>query len=160
MRKPLTAALALTLTLSGCGFGQSRLNPFNWFGSSQQVATLEPTDGYPAVEGDTRGMVAQVTALEIKRTLDGAIVTAHGLPPTQGFWDAELVPDDKGRPVDGVITYHFLLREPPVGSPAAGRVMTPESREIVAGAFINTTRLANTSKIVVIAAGNSRSISR
>jgi len=159
MRKPLTAALALTLALSGCGFGQSRLNPFNWFGS-QQVETLEPEGGYPVIDGDTRDMVDQVTALEIKRTLDGAIVTARGLPPTQGFWDAELVPDDKGRPVDGVVTYHFLLREPPAGSPAAARVMNPESREIVAAAFINTTRLANTSKIVVIAAGNTRSISR
>lgn len=159
MRKPLTAALVLTLALSGCGFGQSRLNPLNWFGSSQ-AETLEPEGGYPVIDGDDRNMVAQVTALEIKRTLDGAIVTARGLPPTQGYWDAELVPEDKGRPVDGVITYHFLLREPPAGSPAAGRVMTTESREIVAGAFINTTRLANTSKIVVIAAGNSRSISR
>lgn len=159
MQKPLIAVLALTLPLAGCGFGKSRLNPFNWF-DSPAVESLEPEGGYPVLDGDDRNMVAQITALEIKRTLDGAIVTAHGLPPTQGFWDAELVPDDKGRPVDGVITYHFLLREPPADSPASTRVMTPESREVVAGAFINTTRLANTSKIVVIAAGNSRSISR
>ena len=138
---------------------ESRFNPFNWFGSSK-VETLEPEAGYPVLEGDTREMVAQVTGLTIERTLDGAIVTATGLPPTQGFWDAELKSDTKGRPVDGVVTYHFLLRAPEPGSPAAGRAMDPATREITAGAFINTTRLAATSKIVVIAAGNSRSISR
>ncbi|MBD3787698.1 MAG: hypothetical protein IE922_12155 [Sphingomonadales bacterium] len=159
MHKPLIAALVLTLPLAGCGFGQSRLNPFNWF-DRPAAETLAPEGGYPVVEGDARDMVAQITDLTIKRTLDGAIVTATGLPPTQGFWDAELVAENKGRPVEGVITYHFLLREPPAGSPAAGRALTPASREIVAGAFINTTRLAETSKIVVIAAGNTRSISR
>ena len=37
MRFSLTLALIATTSLTACGFGQSRLNPFNWFGRSKEV---------------------------------------------------------------------------------------------------------------------------
>lgn len=160
MRLPLIALLALSMTVSGCGFRDSKLNPFNWFGSDEEMTTLEPTEGYAEALGDFRVPVAQVTRLEVKQTTSGAIVSAAGLPPTQGWWDAELVAENDGYAVDGVMSYRFVVAEPQPGTPVASRVSTPQSREVTAAAYINTTRLQSVRKIVVTGAGNARSVSR
>jgi len=163
--KPLRPALVLPLVISvalaGCGgWKESRVNPRNWFGKSETVQTLEPKGGYIKAKDDHRQLVADVSTLEIKRTPTGAIVSVTGLPPTQGWWGAALLADDDARPVDGVITYRFVVAPPEPGSPAAQRVASPASRTVTAAAFINNTRLAATHKIVVIGAQNERSISR
>ncbi|MEZ5686455.1 MAG: hypothetical protein R3D78_11440 [Paracoccaceae bacterium] len=162
MRTPLFAMLALSVALSGCGWMQTtKLNPFNWFGSStEEATTLEPEGGYQKAIGDNRIPVAQVTRLEAKQTSSGVVISAAGLPPTQGYWDAELVPSKGLYPIDGVMTYTFVVAEPATGSPAAGRVMTPESREVTAATYLTNTRLQEVRKIVVESAGNARSISR
>ena len=147
--------LVATLSVAGCGkIRDSRLNPFNWFAKSQPtVQTLDP--GYTNVI-DNRLAVDQVTALEISKSTGGAIVHAAGLPPTQGWWDAELVAENDGYPVDGVLTYRFLVaapREPRAAS-------TPQSREVTAADFLSDIKLADIRKIVVLGTANSRSISR
>ena len=52
-------------------------------------------------DGATASLVAEVVTLEVAPIPEGAIVRANGLPPTQGWWEAELV----AQPVDenGVI---------------------------------------------------------
>ncbi|MEZ5687062.1 MAG: hypothetical protein R3D78_14775 [Paracoccaceae bacterium] len=162
MRTPLLAMLALSVALSGCGWMQTtKLNPFNWFGDSEEeMTTLEPEEGYAKAAGDNRIAVAQVTRLEIKQTNSGAVISAAGLPPTQGWWDAELVAANSGYPVDGVVTYRFVVSEPPPGSPAANRVLTEASREVTVAAYLTNARLTDVRKIVVEGANNARSVSR
>ena len=140
MRRPILAMLVLVLALPACGgLRDSRLNPFNWFGRAERT---QPVAALPAAPVDRRLLVAEVTGLTIDRTPGGAIVRATGLPPTQGFWDAELV----ARPIeDGVLVYDFRVF-PPVGDT---RVSTQRSREIVVATFVSTIRLENVRQITV-----------
>lgn len=157
---PLALLLALAVTLSACGgWRESRINPRNWFGK-QEVTSLEPKEGYPDVAEDPRELVAQVTNLEVKQTQGGAIVAATGLPPTQGWWGAELLAENDGEPVEGVMTYRFVVAWPNPGSPPSQRVMTPQSREVTAAAFLSNVKLTEVKKIVVIGATNERSVRR
>jgi hypothetical protein len=152
MRKPLLAMLVVVLTISACGrIRESRLNPFNWFGRSEPVA-VQTAD--PAVAQDGRRLVAEVTELVLDRTAGGAIVRAVGLPPTQGFWEAELV----ARPIDenGVLVYDFRVFPPPRG----GDVSTRQSREIVVAAFLSNIRLDGITQISVQGEGNARAVRR
>lgn len=162
MKTPVLATLALSLTLAGCGsVRESRLNPFNWFGrSTETAATLAPAGGYDKAIGDNRVLVEQVTRFEVQPAHGGAILSAAGLPPTQGWWDAELVAENDGFPEDGVLTYRFVVAEPVPGTPVARRVLTPESREVTVGKYISNQRLAGVQRIVVTGAGNSRTVSR
>lgn len=164
MRMPrpvsLSLALALALALAGCGgWKESRLNPSNWFGK-EEVQTLEPATGYPDPKKDPRDLIAEVTELEVKPTQGGAIVSAAGITPTQGWWGASLLAENDGHAVDGVMTYRFVVAWPDPDSPAGSRVLTPESRTVTAAAYINNVRLAEVKRIVVIGASNQRSVSR
>ncbi|MCE6950140.1 hypothetical protein [Cereibacter sphaeroides] len=144
MRRPLLLGLALVLTLGACG---TRLNPVNWFGGSEPAtATMTPV-ALPAPSEDGRPLMAQVISLDIDAMQGGAIVRAVGLPPTQGYWAAELV----GRPVqDGVKTFEFRAL-PPMAQTA---VSTQQSREVTVGAFITAHELQGIRQITVVAAGN------
>lgn len=153
MRKPLLAMLVVVLTISACGrIRDSRLNPFNWFGRSEPVAVVQTVD--PTVAEDGRQLVAEVTDLVLDRTAGGVIVRAVGLPPTQGFWEAELV----ARPIDenGVLVYDFRVFPPPGG----GDVSTRQSREIVVAAFLSNIRLDSITQISVQGQGNARAVRR
>ena len=97
-------ALSFVLGLSACDNGIN-LNPLTWFSgntSGVETVALEPSGGYPD-DQDRRIAVAQVTALRIERTTAGVIVHATGLPPRRGYWDAELVAENNGEPVNGVM---------------------------------------------------------
>jgi hypothetical protein len=155
MSKPLLAALAVTLTLTACGtVRESRFNPFNWFGSSREEPTTLAVGG-PAVI-DNRAVAQQITDLSIERTPDGAVVRAAALPPNQGWWDSELVAENDGRAVDGVMTYTFRIAAPRTPTPAG----TPQSRELTAAAFIPNTRLDAVRQVVVRGAANQRTAGR
>ncbi|MGB5835584.1 MAG: hypothetical protein WBC68_06215 [Albidovulum sp.] len=155
MIKSVTLLLVVALTLGACGkIRDSRLNPFNWFGRAQEQTVADETQR--AIPDDGRILVAQVTDMEIARKPGGAIIRATGLPPTQGYWKAELVAENNGRPVDGVLTYHFVVAEP---FPAAS-VSTPQSREVSVAAYLSDTKLAEISQIVILGAQNSRSSRR
>lgn len=143
--------LGLGLAVAGCGkLGQSKLNPFNWFKKSQPRETIVlPKEG-----SDPRDLVQTVLSMNVEPIPGGAIVRARGLPPTQGWWDAELVPldlDDKG-----VLVYEFRLL-PPVGK---ADVNTQQSREIDVAIYISDVKLESVREIVVQGATNARSARR
>ncbi|MEZ5779513.1 MAG: hypothetical protein R3E44_14250 [Paracoccaceae bacterium] len=153
MKLPVTALLIAALSLGGCGkIRDSRFNPFNWFGRSQS-SNVVVVQGVPV---DGRLLVDQVTEMEVARQPGGAIVRATGLPPTQGWWDAALVAENNGQPVDGVLTYRFVLSEP-LGQT---RVSTPRSREVTAAVYVSDIKLAEVRQIVVLGTQNSRSSRR
>lgn len=113
MRTPLLAVLALTLTLSACAaVRESRFNPLNWFGQSEaRAARSVPADAYAPVP-DPRPLVDQVIAMAVEPIPGGAILRATGLPPTQGFWDAELVQVEgtEAAPIDAdVLVFDFRI---------------------------------------------------
>lgn len=146
MIRPLVV-VALMIALAGCA---SRWNPVNWFKRSTEVERVE-ADGTPA---DTRVMVATVKTLVIESTSSGAIVRATGLPPTQGWWKAELVAlPDAG---DGRLVLEFRIAPPP----EARREGTEWSREVTVAYAISARQLAGLGEIVVQGAGNARSVRR
>lgn len=154
-RRAAILTLAMAVMLSGCGFGQSRLNPFNWFGSGPEAETLDPV--VLEERKDRRPLVAQVTALEVERTPGGAIIRATGLPPVQGWYGAELVNEDRdGQPIDGVLTYSFRA----IPTPEPTRVSTVQSRELTVAVFVSDITLAATREIRVTGALNSRAARR
>jgi len=152
MRRPLLAALTAVMLLQACGGSFSAaLNPFNWFKRSAPVEVVAEDSGTPA---DPRPLVEQVISLNIDSYPGGAIVRATGLPPTQGWWDAELV----ARPVDadGVLVYDFHVFPPVAATPPGPQ----QSREIAVAADLSTSELANISQIVVQGANDARSARR
>lgn len=154
-----TAALA---GLAACGRARdSRLNPFNWFGRSRsEEPTLAPADGYTTTV-DTRPVVAQVTALQVDRVPGGALITATGLPPTQGHWAADLVAEvtgPNGRPLRDGATLAFEFRVAPPDR--ATRTGPPQSRELTATVFLTDQDLSGVSTITVKGLQNQRSARR
>jgi hypothetical protein len=117
-------------------------------------AQIEPEGGYRPAPIDDRPLADQIIDVTVEPTPGGVIVSAKGLPPTQGYWNADLVKLEDSAP--GTVTYHFRMR-PPL---AAERVGSPLSREVVAGAYLSNTELAGVRQITVIGAQNSRSRSR
>lgn len=143
----ILVTLCLTIALAGCA---SKWNPVNWFRRSATVERVA-TDGSPA---ETRPLVATVESLTVEATPTGAILRATGLPPTQGWWEAELVPlPDAG---DGRLVLEFRISPPP----EARRQGPAPSREVVVAYAVSATKLARLSEIVVQGAGNARSVRR
>jgi hypothetical protein len=140
------------LLLSGCGgFNASSLNPFTWFGSSDETAPI----AIP-IRVDDRPLVAQVTELAVEPMRGGAIVRAVGLPPTQGWWDAQLIPENRFEPENGELSFRFVLAPPPGPRPQGA----PVTREVSAGIFVSDFKLANTRRITVTGADNARTTTR
>lgn len=151
-RSGLVLALAL---LAACGTSSARLNPFTWFGKSEERVVLYPEGGFGRPIED-RPLVDQVLSLAVEPVSDGAVVRATGLPPVQGYWDADLVSPTDLVPVDGVLTLEFRLR-PPYG---ATRVSTPQSREVTVALYLSRQKLAPVREIVVVGARNQRAARR
>ncbi|MCX7288756.1 MAG: hypothetical protein NTW20_14700 [Rhodobacterales bacterium] len=150
LARPLLLA-TLCLLLAGCGgFKESGLNPRNWFGQSKPKETIV----LPKEEQDTRGLVDTVLSLEVEPVPGGAIVRARGQTPTQGWWQAELVP----MPVDdrGTLVFEFRLL-PPV---TETRTSTPQSRQIDVAIFLSNIKLEPVREIVVQGSSNARSARR
>lgn len=143
--------LILPLVLASCGLGDTRLNPFNWFGGSEETTTAQPVE---VVErSDPRPLVAEITQLVVERTPGGAIVRVTGLPPTQGWHSVALVNvDPDGEALNGVMSYS--LRAVPPETPM--RVSTRQSRELTAAVFLSDIQLAGVRVIQVTGARNSR----
>ncbi|MBM7069694.1 hypothetical protein [Actibacterium sp. 188UL27-1] len=159
MNRSLLAGLAILMLVTGCAtVRDSRLNPFNWFGRSQaQPTTLLPDDAEQQI-ADRRILVDDVIALRIDRTPEGALVSAIGVPPTQGFWDAELVPTtrDEAPDANGVLVYDFRIARPFERQ----RVSTQPSREVSVGHFISNVRLERVRTILVRGQRTQRSLRR
>jgi hypothetical protein len=145
----LMALLVVVLGLTGCA---SRLNPMNWFGRDREERVqISETVAAPV---DDRQLVTEVISLSVDPLPGGAIVRAMGLPPRQGYWEADLV--EIGRE-DGEIVFEFRVYRP---ADPNTRVSTQRSREILAGTSLTTQDLAGIRQIVVIAQQNRRSVSR
>ncbi len=152
MKRKTNAVLALvaaTLTVSACS---SRLNPVNWFGRDRSEVVTVAAD--PAITRDGRRYVDQVTELAVDATPSGAIVRAVGLPPIQGYWDAELVRVKSSDPSAVVFEFRVV---PPLGP---RRQSTQQSREIIAGASLSNIALQGVRSISVVGARNTRTVRR
>lgn len=150
MKRTVLAALGVVLVVSGCGMiRESRLNPFNWFGRAEPRETV--TTSAPQ---DQRLLVSQVLTLSVDPYSAGAIVRAKGIPPSQGWWDAELVP----RPIDenGVLVFDFRVFPPITETPEG----TPRSREITVAISLSNVKLDQVREIVVQGATNALSSRR
>lgn len=148
MKKPLLAALSLMMLVSACG---TRLNPFNWFRAS------EPAAAAPVVlkVEDPRLLAEQITTLKVEPMPGGAIVRATALPPTQGWWSADLVAVEDAS-ADGQLVYDFRLF-PPLEQMAAS---TPRSRQITAAVFLSDIQLSTVRSITVRGSSNGLSSRR
>lgn len=151
MKLPIIAVVVLATALGGCArLKESPINPLNWFGQARQAAVA---DLYVRPD-DARALVAQVTVLKVEPYPGGAIVRATGVPPTQGYWEAELVAqplDDQGR-----LVYEFRIFPPPVPATAG----TPYSRQVTVAAALSTIKLQGVTSIMVQGAENALSAGR
>lgn len=151
-RRKIVVSLLAVGTVGACGrVRDSRLNPFNWFGRSREEAVeTAPSD----FTNDPRRYVEQVVSLNVDPTPEGAIIRAVGLPPLQGFWDAELVrrPD----PDPSRLIYEFRVA-PPLSQT---RQSTQQSREIIVATAVSSARLQGVRTITVIGRANQRSVRR
>jgi hypothetical protein len=150
MNRTVLAALSVVLVVAGCGaIRESRLNPFNWFGRAEPRETVTT-----AAPQDERLLVAQVLTLSVDPYSTGAIIRAKGIPPTQGWWEAELV----ARPLDenGVLVYDFRVFPPITNTPQG----TPRSREITVATSLSNVKLDQVREIVVQGATNALSSRR
>lgn len=144
--RALILGLCLAMGLTACArVADSRLNPFNWFGGSESEATAAPA----LEEADPRPRIAQVTSLTIEPTPTGAIVRATGLPPTQGWFGAALVPETDA-PVNGEMVYVFRAVPPRERQP----VSTIRSRELSVARSLSAQDVAATRLVRVIGAQN------
>ncbi len=156
MKTPVLAALAALMVLGACaGVRQSAANPFNWFGGRESAQSPVPEGGFPELRDD-RVAVAQVLSMAVEPVQGGALVYATGLPPTQGWWDAELRPDGALRAVDGELFLRFVLASPREAAPTG----TPRSREVSAGLFVPNAVLAQTRRVTVAGAADARTVTR
>ena len=161
MRPALPIVLIASLSLTGCArLADSRLNPFNWFGSStQETAVQDPADIRPLVpEGagqvvDSRGLVAQVAELRLNRTPDGAILRATGIASTPGSFNAQLVPVSQEA---GTLTFAFRAEVSATGQQDAPSA----ARQVTVARVMSNAELAGIRRIRVQAANNARVVSR
>ena len=133
--KVLFSLMIALLGLAACSSWRgSSLNPSNWFGGSEPVATTLSEDGtsnplIPEASPFARqapppgSLINEITALEIDPGNTGAIVLATGLATRQGAFDPRLRPLDPQNPVDedGVLVLQFLVRYPQDATPAGPR---------------------------------------
>lgn len=152
MKAPLTALLVATLLVTGCNtVRDSRFNPRNWFGQTEEAdprGDLGPTN----TTVDHRPLVPNVGEMRIERTSSGAIIRAEAVMPTAGWWDAELVPENEGRPVDGVLTLRFVAAAPR----DAVATQSVRGRTITAAYTLSNAQLDVIGSIVVTGQENSR----
>jgi hypothetical protein len=144
-------AVCLCALIAGCGgLRESKLNPANWFGRSAPRETIV----LPAEGVDERPLVESVLSMSVEPMPGGAIVRARGQTPTQGWWQAELVPLEIES--GGSLVYEFRLLSPLTPTPAN----TPQSRQIDVAIFVSDIKLDGVREIVVQGATNARSARR
>ena len=168
MKRRVFLGLAAAGALAGCsGFGESRMNPRNWFGRSRPRGSAAATEEAPTnpliPEKEQSGLfdrirkekpyegtlVADVTGLDVERATGGAIVKVRGQASQQEVYDVRLVPDNEdGEPVGGVMGYELRAVHP---LDAAER-----PREVQAAAFISDKTLENVREIRVRGAQTER----
>jgi hypothetical protein len=161
MRATLPLLLCAALATTGCArLADSRINPLNWFGSSQSSSVTPTGELRPLVPAnrttkvtDERGPIAQVSALRIESTPDGAIMRATGIASTQGQFNAQLVEVSNS---GGVLTFAFRLE----AAPGVTAQNSSFSRQVTVAKALSFGDLAGVRTIRVQGANNQRSASR
>jgi len=142
-----SVALIALLALTACSnWSESKVNPTNWFSGAQADAVVPVATQLPS---DPRPLVDRLLSMQIENHTTGVIVRATGLPPTQGYWNAELVAqpvDDKGK-----LVLEFHLVPPAPGAP----VVNQRSREITVAYDVTAYQLRTITSIEVRSASNS-----
>lgn len=168
MRNFVAVAVVAALMLGAC---QSRFNPINWFGKSESRPRPQAEEQTPQEEAnplipeqsntifrdslfkkdDTYAgqPVAEVTALTVERTANGAIIRATGRVERPGAYEVRLIPDrEDGEAVNGVLSYTMAAMQPEKselgssGQTVQAAIFVPaavltEAREIRVGAARN-----------------------
>jgi hypothetical protein len=170
MRIPLTVVMVTGLIVSGCGFGQSRLNPVNWFGKSTEI-------GQPVVDAgtvnpllpeqrtrnglfsrpdaaDTSVLIQSVSGLKIEPTSSGAIIYASGIAARQGAFAAELRPKLENAPGELNLDFRVVY---PASQTASG---SEQTRTVNAAYKVSSQELAALKLIRVNGATNGRETRR
>ena len=169
MRKPVTLLILATVMLTGCAtISESRLNPFNWFGSSAPDpeavanATVNPLiparrasifrdDGPEVFAGRP---IAEVTELLVERRPGGAIIRATGQANRVGPFDARLIRDEAAS-VEGALVFDLKALQQP-----GPRSTNPRARQVTVGLWITDQDLQGISTITVRGDGDARSVRR
>ena len=126
MRNSVTIfVLIAALGVSACS---TRLNPFNWFGSSEEVTLTEEEKAKvnPLIPQEGPGLmskrpdpgylgtpVARVDELRVERIPGGAIIRATGIGTVQGAYSVKLDPRNDGEAVKGVLSYDLKAVQNP-----------------------------------------------
>lgn len=135
MRQATLLLAVMLFALAGCSRetgGSGRWNPLTWFDTRDVPDTLVPVE--QRLSTDNRLLVQQVTDVAIERTPGGVIIVAKGLPPTQGFWQADLVLDRAdGIPTGGTLTYQFRIAPPLTSTPTVGGRARVDTFETASG---------------------------
>lgn len=160
MKRSFGILLVSAFVLSSCGsVRESRINPFNWFGSSETVET-EAEEVNPLIPRERQSLlsapvtdyagtlVSDVSSLRIERVAGGAVVRVAGVTATQGAFDVRLQPDNEDLlPEKGVLTFSLLALQPPGFRQGPAR-----SREVTAAAFLTDQQLSAIRTIRVVGA--------
>lgn len=158
--RAVSLIIAATVALSGCsgGSGSNPLGSFPSFGSLNPFGGGKKADVAQAVEiEDPRPLVAALKSVEPESALRGLIIKATAVTPSQGYYDAALVPVAEGTPDEnGIVTYEFRA-SPPQTPQGSGPEQT---RLLLAAAFIEDADLEGIRGIRVISASNSVNLRR
>jgi len=175
MRLTLSALLISSLALGGCAaVRDSRVNPFNWFGSSRSetVATAPEANTNPLIPAGRVGLfqrqraereiykgqpIDTVSDLVIERVPGGAIIRASGVSPAQGLYEVQLTPEnDDDEAVDGVLSYRLEGRLPENARPGGSEA----TRTVTAAHAVSDQQLRGVNTIRVVGARNARTSRR
>lgn len=173
MRTALTVLLLSTLTLTAC---QSRLNPFNWFGTDREVQAVkdavdagEANPLVPSSSTEKNGIFSKkpepvyagtllsvVESVKVYRIPEGAMIEVVGQSNVHGVHSLKLDPQNDGAPVSGVLTYN-LLGVHPKGGYTGG---PEQSRQVTVAHVLTQQQLEGVRTIRVVAAQNARETRR
>jgi len=167
-QRAVALMLCGTLVLAGCGrLSNTVANPMNWFGRSSSTEIVQATGvANPLIPAPRLGsrprvgyqgrVVDQVATLRIERRPGGEVILASGVTSVIGYFDARLVAENDGEPVNGVLSYE-LKAVPPSQTVGVG---TQRARTITVAQAVTDQDLAGVRAIVVKAAQNQRTVRR
>lgn len=171
MRTSIALLIAASLTVSSCGgWKESRANPRNWFGSSEEVE-LAPESAEAAnpllpetstsinlfakpEAPDTTVLISSVTGLRVERTDTGAIIYAEGLAARQGAYNVKLRQDPDA--ADGTLALQFRADYPAAATPLGSE----RTRKLRAAYSLSDADLKGISLIRISAENNARETRR
>lgn len=159
MTRKLPVTLLVLLALASCGtIRDSRVNPFNWFSSGQDVPEDARSDGDTALFDATAlsdtTLIASIKNVSVAAVPGGIILTATGVAAAQQFHSAELIKVPNDDP--SILTFGFQAL-PPLGPV---RIGTETSREIMVATRLTRQDMAGVRILRVIADQNAREVRR